>query len=52
VSQLLDQMRTELRARHYSRRTEQAYCLWVDRYVRYNGMRHPATWALPRSTHS
>jgi integron integrase len=47
VSQLLDQVRTELRARHYSRRTEQAYCLWVERYVRFHGLRHPADMGAP-----
>jgi site-specific recombinase XerD len=39
---LLDQLRGELRARHYSRRTEKAYCLWVRRFVLFNGLRHPA----------
>ncbi|MCE5203409.1 MAG: integron integrase [Actinomycetia bacterium] len=39
---LMDQMRFALRARHYSRRTEDAYCLWVERFVRFHGMRHPA----------
>lgn len=39
---LLDRMRAALRARHYSERTEQAYCLWVKRFVRFHGMRHPA----------
>jgi hypothetical protein len=29
-------LRTALRARHYSRRTEQAYWLGVERYVRFN----------------
>ena len=27
--------------RHYSRRTEQAYVLWVRRFVIFSGMRHP-----------
>jgi len=27
--------------RHYSQRTEQAYVMWVKRFVRYHGMRHP-----------
>jgi hypothetical protein len=31
---LLDRLRTELRSRHYSRRTEQAYVLWTRRFVR------------------
>jgi integron integrase len=34
-------MRDALRSRHYSRRTEQAYCLWVRRYIRFHHMRHP-----------
>jgi integron integrase len=42
VSKLLDEMRASLRARHYSHRTEEAYCLWVRRYVRFHGLRHPA----------
>lgn len=39
---LLDQLRASLRARHYSERTEQAYCLWVRRYVHFHSLRHPA----------
>jgi len=38
---LLTRLRVELRARHYSRRTEQAYVQWVRRYVRFHGLRHP-----------
>jgi integron integrase len=26
---------------HYSRRTEAAYVSWIDRYIRFHGMRHP-----------
>ncbi|HQG04467.1 MAG TPA: integron integrase [Thermoleophilia bacterium] len=37
----MNDLRTALRARHYSRRTEQAYCLWVRRYIRFHGLRHP-----------
>jgi integron integrase len=37
----MDQMRDALRSRHYSRRTEQAYSLWVRRYLRFHHMRHP-----------
>ena len=39
---LLDRMREALQSRHYSRRTEQAYCQWVRRFVRFHGLRHPA----------
>jgi len=42
---LLDQTREAIRSRHYSRRTEQAYCLWIERFIRFNKMRHPADMA-------
>jgi len=38
---LLDQVRSTLRTRHYSRRTEKAYVGWIRRYVIFNGKRHP-----------
>ena len=47
MSALLDEMTRALRARHYSRRTEEAYCQWVRRYIRYHGLRHPADLAEP-----
>jgi integron integrase len=34
-------LRTALRTRHYSRRTEEAYVAWARRYVRFHGLRHP-----------
>jgi integron integrase len=39
---LLDLMRRALRVRHYSPRTEQAYCQWVRRFILYHGKRHPS----------
>jgi integron integrase len=42
MSQLMSEMRTALRSRHYSRRTEKAYCLWAKRFIRFHGLRHPA----------
>jgi len=47
VSELMSQMSAALRARHYSRRTEQAYCLWVRRFIRFHGVPHPADMAEP-----
>jgi integron integrase len=38
---LLDQVRDEIRFRHYSIRTEQAYLGWVKRYILFHGKRHP-----------
>ena len=36
---LMDQVREVLRIKHYAIRTEQAYCDWIRRYVRFHGMR-------------
>ena len=36
---LLDQVREVLRVKHYAIRTEQAYCDWIRRYIRFHGMR-------------
>ena len=47
MSELLTQMRAGLAARHYSRRTEEAYCHWVRRYVRFHRLRHPADLGDP-----
>lgn len=38
---LLDRMRAEIRLRHYSLRTEQAYIDWVRRYIYFHDKRHP-----------
>jgi hypothetical protein len=38
---LLEQLRTALRSRHYSDRTEKAYVMWTRRFVHFHGMRHP-----------
>ncbi len=42
---LLDRLREALRSRHYSRRTEQTYCLWVRRFIYFHNVRHPAEMA-------
>ncbi|MGH9329184.1 MAG: phage integrase N-terminal SAM-like domain-containing protein, partial [Vicinamibacterales bacterium] len=39
---LLDRVRAEIRVRHYSRRTEEAYVHWIRRYILFHGKRHPA----------
>jgi integron integrase len=38
---LLDQMRERIRYKHYSLRTEKAYLFWVQRFIRFNGLKHP-----------
>ncbi|MFA4916980.1 MAG: integron integrase [Syntrophales bacterium] len=44
---LLDLLREALRSRHYSRRTETAYCYWVKRYIFFHHVRHPSEMAEP-----
>jgi integron integrase len=38
---LFDRVRSAMRLRHMSRRTEEAYLGWIRRYVRFHGVRHP-----------
>jgi len=38
---LLEQMRDVMRLKHYSFRTEQSYCDWVERFIRFHHLRHP-----------
>ena len=38
----LDSVRQELRSRHFSPRTEEAYVGWIRRFILHHGKRHPA----------
>ena len=38
---LLEEVRARIRAKHYSRRTEESYTQWIKRYILYHGKRHP-----------
>jgi hypothetical protein len=38
---LLDRVRAAVRFNHYSPRTEQAYVDWIERFIRFHGIRHP-----------
>jgi len=40
---LLDQVRAQLRLRHYSPRTETAYVQWIRRFILFHGKQHPLT---------
>jgi integrase len=40
---LLDQLRHACRVRHFSPRTEEAYCLWSKRFILFHEERHPST---------
>lgn len=38
---LLDRVRSEIRVRHYSPRTEKAYVEWIRRFILFHDKRHP-----------
>jgi integron integrase len=38
---LLDRVRTLIRAKHYSIRTERIYVFWIKRFICFHGKRHP-----------
>lgn len=40
-SPFLDQVRSAIRTRHYSIRTEKTYVDWVRRFILFHGKRHP-----------
>ena len=39
---LLHRVRDRIRLKHYSLRTEHAYCDWIKRFVLFHGKRHPS----------
>ena len=39
---LMDRVRGAIRARHYSRRTEDSYAGWIRRFIFFHGKKHPA----------
>ncbi len=44
---VLDDLRSRIRARHLSHRTEEAYVSWARRFIRFHGGRHPGSMAGP-----
>ena len=40
---LLDRVRAAIRARHYSRRTEESYVGWIKRFILFHGKKHPSS---------
>ncbi len=40
---LMDLVRHTARVKHFLYRTEQAYVYWIERYIRFHGIRHPNT---------
>jgi len=46
-TKLLDQVRQAIRARHYSKRTENTYGEWIKRFIFFHGKRHPLEMGEP-----
>jgi integron integrase len=44
---LLDQVRDNLRVKHYSYRTEQTYVEWIRRFILFHHKRHPGEMGTP-----
>ncbi len=44
---LLDQVRDAIRLRNYSIRTENSYVDWIERFIRFHQLRHPAEMNSP-----
>ncbi len=44
---LLDRVRSALRERHYSIRTEQSHLAWIWRFILHHGKRHPNEMGAP-----
>jgi hypothetical protein len=37
---LLDKVRTKLRSKHYSKKTEEVYTNWIKRYIFFHSKKH------------
>ena len=46
---LLDQVRDQIRLKHYPIRTERVYCEWNKLYVRFQNYKHPLEMGLRKS---
>jgi hypothetical protein len=44
---LLDQVREVARVRHHALSTERSYVHWIERYIRFHGIRHPNAIGAP-----
>ncbi len=44
---LMDRVKAIIRVKHYSPRTEKTYCYWIRYFIRFHGVRHPASMGAP-----
>jgi hypothetical protein len=48
---LMDRVHAAMRSRHYSRRAEEAYAMWIKRFIFFHNKRHPYETGLQRRHH-
>lgn len=41
-TRFMDQLRVLIRSRNMAYKTEQTYCHWIKRFIRFHGMQHPS----------
>ena len=41
MSQFMDALRSKIRVKQYSYKTEKAYLYWIERLIRYHKLHHP-----------
>ena len=46
-SPFIESVRTELRTRHYSLRTEKTYLYWIRHFILFHDKRHPQSMGNP-----
>lgn len=44
---LMDRVKAIMRVKRYSPRTEKTYCYWIRYFIRFHGLRHPASMGAP-----
>jgi integrase-like protein len=47
---LIDQLRSAIRIRNYSPRTEEAYWHWIKKFILFHNKRHPSEMGEPEAT--
>jgi site-specific recombinase XerD len=42
MSKFMDELRDKIRVKQYAYKTEKTYLDWVERFIRFHGLRHPS----------
>ncbi|PXX92005.1 hypothetical protein DIT71_06625 [Marinobacter vulgaris] len=50
-TRFMDRLRALVRSRNMAYKTEQTYCHWIKRFIRFQGMQHPFACHLQDESH-